>query len=145
MGSELVVGCKEAPGGDRIVLYDGECNLCDSVVRFILPRDPSNYFRFAALQSEIGIQILSGCSRNALEVDSVVLVMNGTCHFESTAVFKIAGGLAGLWPLLGVLLLIPKPLRDSIYRWIGDNRSRWFGQPSSCILTINGFEDRFLS
>ena len=34
-----------------IILFDGKCNLCANVVRFVLPRDTRGYFRFASLQS----------------------------------------------------------------------------------------------
>ena len=34
-----------------IVLFDGECNLCNGSVQFIIKRDPNGYFRFASLLS----------------------------------------------------------------------------------------------
>jgi predicted DCC family thiol-disulfide oxidoreductase YuxK len=37
-----------------IVLFDGVCNLCSSVVKFAILRDPDGIFGFASLQSEPG-------------------------------------------------------------------------------------------
>ena len=41
-----------------IVLIDGDCALCDYAVHFILKRDKNAYFKFAALQSNLGQQLL---------------------------------------------------------------------------------------
>ncbi|GAA3402918.1 thiol-disulfide oxidoreductase DCC family protein [Paenibacillus hodogayensis] len=40
-----------------IILFDGECNLCHAVVRFVISRDPKRRFRFAALDSEAGLAL----------------------------------------------------------------------------------------
>ena len=40
----------------RVILFDGECNFCDSSVQFIIKRDPYAHFQFASLQSEIGTE-----------------------------------------------------------------------------------------
>ena len=37
-----------------LVLFDGVCNLCAGVVRFVIERDREARFRFAPLQSELG-------------------------------------------------------------------------------------------
>jgi predicted DCC family thiol-disulfide oxidoreductase YuxK len=43
------------PRSDRpVVLFDGVCNLCNGVVRFIVARDPAARFRFAPLQWAVG-------------------------------------------------------------------------------------------
>ncbi|MCK5941736.1 MAG: DUF393 domain-containing protein, partial [Planctomycetes bacterium] len=35
-----------------LILFDGDCNLCNRSVQFVIARDPAARFRFAALQSE---------------------------------------------------------------------------------------------
>jgi predicted DCC family thiol-disulfide oxidoreductase YuxK len=37
-----------------VILFDGVCNLCNALVRFVIRHDPSGIFRFAAQQSPIG-------------------------------------------------------------------------------------------
>ncbi|HQO31884.1 MAG TPA: DCC1-like thiol-disulfide oxidoreductase family protein, partial [Chitinophagales bacterium] len=39
---------------DKVVLFDGVCNFCESSVQFILRHDKTGSLRFASLQSEIG-------------------------------------------------------------------------------------------
>jgi len=35
---------------EQLLLFDGVCNLCNRVVRFIIKRDRKKKFRFAAMQ-----------------------------------------------------------------------------------------------
>jgi predicted DCC family thiol-disulfide oxidoreductase YuxK len=42
----------------HIVLYDGDCPMCNYWVNFILKRDDKNKFMFAALQSDFGQDFL---------------------------------------------------------------------------------------
>jgi predicted DCC family thiol-disulfide oxidoreductase YuxK len=39
-----------------LILFDGQCSLCDSAVQFVFRRDPAAYFKFASLQSSLGQQ-----------------------------------------------------------------------------------------
>jgi predicted DCC family thiol-disulfide oxidoreductase YuxK len=115
-----------------IVLFDGECNLCNRSVRFVLARDPGDHFRFASLQSDTGRALLekhqvndAGAAENG---GSIVLIENGRPFTRSTAALKIARHLGGTWPLLSALLIIPRPLRDAVYNFIARHRYRWFGK-----------------
>ena len=47
-------------------------------------------------------------------VDSVVLIENGKAYTKSAAALRIAKKLDGLWHLLFLLILIPRPIRDGI-------------------------------
>ncbi|WP_219932552.1 thiol-disulfide oxidoreductase DCC family protein [Perlabentimonas gracilis] len=116
-----------------IILFDGVCNLCNASVQFIIKRDKGDYFRFAALQSETGKAIANkyDVSDNA---SSVILIENEKKYTESTAALKIAKKLSGLWPLLYLFIIIPPPIRNSIYRIIAKNRYRWFGKKDECMV-----------
>ena len=41
-----------------LILFDGVCNFCNYWVNFIIDRDKQNVFKFAALQSEKGGDLL---------------------------------------------------------------------------------------
>lgn len=127
-----------------IVLFDGECNLCDWSVQFILKRDPHGYFQFASLQSEIGQTLLKKYNVS-LTTDSVVLIEQNAYYSESTAPLKIVRKLTGFWKLLYVAILIPKPLRDIVYKWIAKNRYSWFGKNEQCMLPTAEQRKRFFT
>ncbi len=62
----------------------------------------------------------------------------------STAALQIARRLNGLWPLLGAFLIVPRPIRDAVYDWIGRHRYQWFGRKAECWLPNPDLQRRFL-
>lgn len=128
----------------RIVLFDGVCNFCDASVQFIIKRDPSEHFYFTSLQSEKGQQLKQQFSISEHE-DSVVLIENGKFYTKSAAALRIAKKLDGLWHLLFLFILVPRPIRDKVYRYIAKNRYKWFGKKEdTCTLPSLEMRKRFL-
>jgi len=57
-----------------IILFDGVCNFCNGAVNFVINRDREGYFKFAALQSRMGEELLDRYRIDKVETDSVVLI-----------------------------------------------------------------------
>jgi predicted DCC family thiol-disulfide oxidoreductase YuxK len=133
-----------AEPANPIVLFDGVCNLCSGSVQFILRRDPGARFRFASLQSPAGQELLARFGIDGQGIDSVIVIEGDRWFKESDAALRIARHLGGLWRLLTVFRLIPRPLRDRLYRFIARNRYRWFGKKESCWLPTPELRGRFL-
>lgn len=129
---------------ERIILFDGVCNLCNGSVQFIINRDPKGKFKFASLQSEVGKQLLRKYAVRE-DVNSIVFIEGGKCYIQSEAVLRVAKNLAGAWKLLHIFLLIPRPIRDFFYHLIANNRYRWFGARENCMLPTPGLQERFLN
>lgn len=127
-----------------VVLFDGVCNLCNGSVQFILKRDPQGRFRFASLQSEAGRSLMAKHRLDPDVLSSVVLLEDGRVWQESSAALRIARHLPGGWKLLRVFAVIPRPIRDAVYRWIARNRYRWFGKTETCWLPTPELRGRFL-
>lgn len=128
----------------RIVLFDGDCNFCDTSVQFIIKRDPYAYFQFASLQSEKGQDFVKQYHIPET-VDSLVLIENHKAYTQSTAALRIAKKLDGLWHLLFLCILIPRPIRDGVYNYIAQNRYRWFGKKEdTCAIPSPEMRKRFL-
>lgn len=127
----------------RIILFDGVCNVCDRSVQFIIKHDPKQKFQFASLQSDIGQQLLREYKLSN-NLDSMVLIEGERAYTKSTAALKIAKQLQGFYSVLIVLLVIPKPIRDGVYRLIANNRYKWFGKKDQCMLPSPGDRQRFL-
>ncbi len=135
----------EAPVSS-VVLFDGECNLCNHSVQFILRRDPARRFHFAALQSAAAQSLLRQAGQApTLLPDSVVLVEQAKVYTKSAAALRIARRLRGLWPLAAVFLLVPAFLRDGVYDLIARHRYRLFGKREACMLPSPELRGRFLS
>ncbi|MFK7746899.1 MAG: DUF393 domain-containing protein, partial [Kordia sp.] len=65
------------PKDKKIVLFDGVCNLCNGFVDKIIAHDTKDVFRFASLQSEVGIAIQEHLQLDPAKLDSVILFEPG--------------------------------------------------------------------
>lgn len=130
-----------------IVLIDGVCHFCHASARFILRRDRKHIFYFASLQSSIGQQLLEkyATSKDIVgDLGSVVLIDEGKVYTESDAVLRICRKLSGLWPLCYGGIIIPRFIRNGLYRQFAKKRYDWFGQADSCIIPKPEDRARFL-
>ena len=120
---------------DRVIFFDGYCVLCNSSVNFLISRDKRDNFRFAALQSDKSVKILSGfdIDPNILaNPDTVIYLRNGDLKFKSDAAIHIISDLGGGFSLFKALIFLPKSLRDSAYNLVASKRYSLFGKNESC-------------
>ena len=127
-----------------LLLFDGVCNLCNASVQWILKRDHRGEFRFTALQSELGQQLLLRHGLASEHFDTVVLVVGEHIFLRSDAPLEIVRRLGGFWRLLYVFKILPRPLRDALYNFVARNRYRWFGRMEACMLPRPEWKERFL-
>ena len=130
-----------------IILFDGVCNLCNSVVRWVIARDTEKRFVFASLQSDAARRELEKILRHdEIEAlpESIVLVDSDGVHVRSTAAMRIARGLGGPYALLGLGVVLPRPARDAIYSVVARKRYRWFGRREICMIPTLDVAERFL-
>ena len=115
-----------------LVLFDGVCNLCNASVQYIIKHDKKDKFRFAAIQSEIGQEIIKTNQIDTIKMDSIILYSekNGI-SYKSTAALKIAMVLGFPISVLGVFMIIPPFLRNWVYDFIAKNRYKWYGKRES--------------
>jgi predicted DCC family thiol-disulfide oxidoreductase YuxK len=119
--------------GHPVILFDGVCTLCCGMTRWIIARDREAVFRFAPLQSEAGRRLLAAHDLPADELSTIVLIEGGDAYRRSDAAWRIAARLGGVWRLLAWLRVVPRPLRDAVYRFIARHRYRWFGRRDACM------------
>lgn len=128
-----------------LLLYDGECGLCARSVRFILDRDKKKRIRFAPLQSELGRGVAASQGLDPDDLTTLVLVEEGgRVSVRSTAALRASGDLRMPWRMAKVFLIVPRFLRDGIYRWVAKHRLRFFGTADSCRLPTPEESARFV-
>lgn len=127
-----------------IVLFDGVCNFCNGAVNWVIERDTADYFKFAALQSSAGAELTEQYSIDRLETDSVVLIENEKVYTYSTAALRIARKLNGIWSWTYIFIVIPKPVRDILYKLFAKYRYSLFGKREQCMLPTPELRSRFL-
>jgi predicted DCC family thiol-disulfide oxidoreductase YuxK len=128
---------------NQIILFDGDCNFCDKSVQFIIKRDRVGVYKFASLQSEIGLELIEKYSIPE-NLDSFILVTEQRWYAKSSAALRVCKNLKGLWKIPYALLIIPRPIRDFFYHIIANNRYKWFGKKDHCILPSPDIRKRFL-
>ncbi len=130
---------------ERVILFDGVCNLCNGSVKFVLKNDPKGKFSFASLQSSFAKTKLNRHFPEGNNSDSVVLLEGDKAYTRSTAALRIARGLKGAWPLVYYLLIwVPPIIRNTVYSWIARNRYKWFGKRESCMMPQPKWQHRFI-
>jgi predicted DCC family thiol-disulfide oxidoreductase YuxK len=114
-----------------VILFDGYCNLCSSVVDFLQKHVRRNQYLFIPLQSEKGIELRKKYGLHP-SIDSVILIIGEKVFIESDAVLEIARTLSYPWKILMVFGVIPRFLRNKIYRFLASVRYRLWGRRLNC-------------
>lgn len=142
----------------KVLLFDGTCNFCDGAVHFVIDHERGGSdLKFAALQSEGAEKLLldamgeerarairSGTDGSG-DPDSVVFIEDGKAYTHSAAALRVARHLRAPWRWLRVFWIVPRPVRDAVYRWFARNRYRWFGKTDACRVPTPELKARFLS
>ena len=132
-----------------VVLFDGECNLCNGVVRFLIERDKTGErFRFAAQQSDAGRKLLAQSGYQTAKgegiADTLLVFSGGRLLTHSDAALELARYLPAPYPALLATKIVPKFLRDVAYRFVARNRYKWFGKRDQCLMPTPELKARFL-
>jgi predicted DCC family thiol-disulfide oxidoreductase YuxK len=108
--------------GFKTITYDSECNFCNGVVRFLKNRDRKGHFRFVALQSAEGAEILAKAGLPEEDMHTVVYYSEDKIYLRSTAVLHILKDTHSIWSIAYVLIVFPRFIRDWVYRLVARYR-----------------------
>ncbi len=137
---DSIVNLKE----ERVILFDGVCNLCDGVVQFIIAKDKNNKFKFTSLQSSTGQSLLAKLNLPTDSYTSIVLIVGDRYFLKSTAVLRVLKELGGFWKLLYIGSIFPRPVRDFFYDLVAKTRYKLFGKREHCKIPTNDIQHKFL-
>ena len=129
----------------QLVLFDGVCNLCESSVQYVIKHDKNDHFRYTALESEVGQEILKKFKIDRSKMDSILLYNpdNGI-SYKSTAALKIASKLGFPQNLLAIFFIVPAFIRNWVYDYIAKNRYEWYGKKKECMIPTPELKSKFL-
>lgn len=132
-------------GRPVLVLFDGVCNLCNASVYFIVKRDKLGLFKFAPLQWAAQQSHLAHLNLTPnTDPDSIVVIDGERMLTESDAALYIAKKLPLPWSLLSTFSLLPRGIRNALYRMVARNRYRWFGKKEACPMPRPEWKERFV-
>ena len=135
---------------DPIILYDGVCGLCNRLVQFLLKHDKQGRLRFASLQSDFAAKVLQRHGIDPKDLDTLHVIENYEQPGErvlqrSDAILRAGRELGGFWSVsAATATVIPRALRDVVYRLVARNRYRVFGKYDTCMLPEPNQRSRFL-
>ena len=133
------------PKDKKIILFDGVCNLCDTAVQMIIKHDKKDVFRFVALQSDLGQEIIKHIGIDTINIDSIILYQPGIAYYyKSEAALEIAKNLSGVFYLATVFSIFPTAFNNYIYDYIAKNRYKWYGKRETCLIPTKELQAKFL-
>ena len=137
------------PQACAVIVFDGVCVLCNGWVGFLLRHDRRQRYRFAAMQTPAGRQLLTDAGLDPDDPASFLLVeyrrdAPPRLSTDTDAIRRVLVGLGGGWRIAHVLGWLPRRLRDAGYRTIARHRYRLFGQHAVCTVPPAEQRHRFL-
>jgi predicted DCC family thiol-disulfide oxidoreductase YuxK len=129
---------------EGIILYDGVCVLCSGWMRFVLRRDRNRLFRFTPIQSQYGRALAQALHINPDDPDTNAVIWHGIAYRRSDAALQVVS-LLPRWAWVRVLYLVPRFLRDTLYRLIARTRHRVWGRHTVCDLGDSSHADRMVT
>jgi predicted DCC family thiol-disulfide oxidoreductase YuxK len=134
-----------------VLLYDGECGLCNAVVRFLIREDSGGRLRFAPLQSDAAQAYLHAQGLPTEDFDSLVFVPDwehptpGAYRLRTDGVCAALDELGGLWRVFSWARILPRALRDPAYKLVARTRYAIFGEYHPTPLPEPSWEQRFVA
>lgn len=130
---------------DSVIVFDGVCVLCSRWVDFVLRRDLRGRYKFAAMQTASGRALLIEHGIDPDDPLSFLLLEDKKGYTDTDAIVRILRSFGPGWKLLALLVsIVPRFVRDPLYRWIARNRYRMFGRRAACRVPTADIADRFL-
>lgn len=119
-----------------IIVFDGECNLCNGVVGWLLELAKPDLFEFVAFQSQRGQYLLALHDMPTKTLETVVLFDQNGVHIHSDGFLNVIYKIPRLRLVAMLFALVPRSLRDAIYKIASANRVKWFGKSAACAVAF---------
>ena len=117
-----------------LIVFDGNCSLCNKFVLFVVKRDYNDHFRFISLQNPNLHKYLNSSNKiDAIEANSILLInYEGDVKIKSEAITLIFCRLKGLKSLTLIMNFFPNKIRNLAYSIVAKHRYKIFGKINQC-------------
>jgi predicted DCC family thiol-disulfide oxidoreductase YuxK len=126
-----------------ILFFDGVCSVCNGFIDFLMSADVGHTLRFAAIQGQTAKSKLS--PELITNLDTLALHTDDKIYTRTDAVIRSLSAMGGIWKILIILLVVPKFIRDSIYRFFAKNRYKWFDKKETCRMPTQEERNKILN
>jgi predicted DCC family thiol-disulfide oxidoreductase YuxK len=128
---------------DALMVFDGVCNFCSGYVRLVSLLDQDGVIHFTAIQSPYGRQLAGQRGVDPDDPATFLFFDRGEALEGTDAMAAMLARLRPPWRWLRLVKLIPRPLRDAVYRWTARNRYKLLGKRRACIVPSPALRSRF--
>jgi len=130
------------PSQKAIIFFDDDCLLCNKTVLFLLKRDIHKTLQFAPIGGDTFKAL--NIETNPANKNTVIFFKHGEISLRSTAILKTLSQLPLPWKLATIFIIVPKSIRDFFYRYVAENRIKFFGKNNMCITNESAYADSIL-
>ena len=132
---------------NNVIIFDGVCVLCNSLVDFLIKRDIDHSFKFLTAQSSLGQRLMDTAGiESSLQTGEISLIFfdKNRPKIKSDAVIAILVKLGSGYKFAKFFYLVPRVIRDFCYQVVATRRYKWFGKTIQCRIPTESDVDRFL-
>ena len=128
-----------------VMLYDGDCVLCSSTVKFIADRSTRCLLAFCAMQSKAGREALTRLGLPLHGYETIIVLDGEQTLKRSNAALRLFEHMSQPWPRIAWLVRrLPSGPLDAIYRLVAKNRFTFLGRRDECMLLTESEQRRFI-
>lgn len=121
------------PALKPIVVFDGECGLCNGFVAWLVAHDEHRVFLLAGSAGEVGRAVIDAAGLPREISESTMILWDGErARIQSDAVLGVLGGLGWPWKAAAAGLAVPRSWRNGVYRWRAARRNRIVADDPAC-------------
>ncbi|WP_316013826.1 thiol-disulfide oxidoreductase DCC family protein [Roseobacter sp. HKCCA0434] len=121
-------------GITRLAVMDGDCALCSQGARMIARHDRSGEIRICTVSSALGTSLMRRHGLDPADPESWLFLEPGRATTGMDGFIAAGRACGGIGHAVRVLGVLPRPVRDWLYRRIARNRYRLFGRRQMCEL-----------
>ncbi|MBA8881241.1 thiol-disulfide oxidoreductase DCC family protein [Phyllobacterium myrsinacearum] len=127
-----------------IIVFDALCVMCCTNAQFVMRHDHQRRFRLASMQGPVGMALYRRNGIDPADPETMIVVERQSLLRNSDAILGIYARLGWPWRFAGVLKVVPRFIRDPLYRLIARHRHVLFGRHETCWLPEADDRDRLL-
>jgi predicted DCC family thiol-disulfide oxidoreductase YuxK len=132
------------PDDRPIVVFDGHCAMCSRWAHMVLRCDHAGRYRLLPAQTPLGRALYVHYGLDPEDYETNIVIEDGRAYMKAAGVIRLAESLDFPFPLAKIFRWAPRRTADRLYEFIARNRFRVFGRNETCMLSLPGWEGRFL-
>ena len=125
----------------KIIVFDGECLICNRFYKWVLRNDKKNVFMFTNIQSKF----YSENSNIDKSKDSIIVITKNKILYNCDAIAYILKTIKTQLVIRFIISIFPRFVSNFFYQIIARNRYDLFGKKDTCYIPSKTELKRFIN